>query len=131
MTGRPDTALPENWDAVPGARGCTPQACAFRDLHEDLVGAGATAVFGVSTQPPEYQAEAAARLHLPYDLLSDAHQELGKRMKLPSFELGGAIYYSRLTLIVQDQLVRKVFYPVFPPDENPTAVLSWLRVNAA
>lgn len=129
MTGRPDRALPDNWDMLPGARGCTPQNCAFRDLFGDLRDAGATRIFGMSTQSPEDQKEAAQRLHLPYPLLSDASGAFGKALNLPSFEVDGKKLLRRLTLISRGSRIMKVFYPVFPPDQNAADVLSWLGEN--
>lgn len=125
-TGRPDEALPDGWDLIPGARGCTPQACAFRDSCDDLKTAGARAVFGLSTQTTSYQQEAARRLHLPYPLLSDAKLELTKALKLPTMEVEDMVLLKRLTLIIRDGIVETVFYPVFPPDQSADAVLRWL-----
>ena len=130
MTGTPGTALPEGWDATPGARGCTPQACAFRDLHDDLVKAGAGRVFGLSTQTIEDQKEAATRLHLPYPLLSDNGLMFADAVGLPRFVLYGKAYFKRMTLVIEDSFVKKVFYPVFPPDRAAADVLEWLRSDA-
>lgn len=127
MTGRPDVALPEGWDEIPGARGCTPQACSFRDLHAELVAAGAGAVYGLSTQNTEYQREAAARLHLPYPLLSDHNLAFADDLGLPRFEADGKTLLKRMALILTDGVVEKVFYPVFPPDRNAGDVLAWLK----
>ena len=127
-TGRPDQELPTGWNAIPGARGCTPQSCAFRDHYEELKRAGSAQVFGLSTQDTAYQREAAERLHLPFELLSDAKLELAKALKLPMFEVDGMTLIKRLTLILRDGAIEKVFYPVFPPDQNAAQVLSWLRV---
>ncbi|WP_047866528.1 peroxiredoxin [Rubrobacter aplysinae] len=128
MTGRPGEALPDGWDATPGARGCTPQSCAFRDHHTELRGLG-TRVFGLSTQSTPYQREAAERLGLPYPLLSDAELRFTQGLGLPTFEAGGMTLIRRLTLVVRDGLVEKVFYPVFPPDANAGEVAEWLRDN--
>lgn len=130
MTGRPGEALPDGWDAIPGARGCTPEACAFRDHHADLLAAGAGAVYGLSSQSPGEQAEAATRLHLPFPLLSDPELQLaGGRLRLPTFEAGGTIRYRRLTLIVAAGTIEHVFYPIFPPDAHAAEVLRWLRAE--
>jgi peroxiredoxin len=127
MTGRPGTALPQGWDAIPGARGCTPEACGFRDRHTDLAAAGAARVYGVSSQDTGYQREAAERLGLPYAILSDSGLRLAEALGLPTFEAGGMRLYKRLTLIVCDGVIEHVFYPVFPPDEHAAQVLDWLR----
>ena len=128
LTGRPDQNLPPGWDDIPGARGCTPQSCAFRDHHAELRAAGA-AVVGVSTQTPEYQAEAADRLNLSYPLVSDADLRLTRELALPTFEAGGEVLLRRLTLLVRDGVVEHVWYPVFPPDSHPQEVLSWLQAG--
>jgi peroxiredoxin len=128
MTGRPGVALPEGWDAIPGARGCTPQSCAFRDHHAELRALG-TGVFGLSAQTTDYQREARDRLHLPFDLLSDSGLELKAALSLPTFAAGGIELYKRLTLIAEDGRIAKVFYPVFPPDRNADGVLEWLRTQ--
>ncbi|MBX9627688.1 MAG: peroxiredoxin [Gemmataceae bacterium] len=128
MTGRPGVPLPDGWDAVPGARGCTPQACGFRDLAAEFAAAG-TAVVGVSTQPADEQAEAAARLHLPFPLLSDADLRLTAALRLPTFPAGGRERIKRLTLVIRGGRVVKVFYPIFPPDRHAAEVLAWLREN--
>ena len=129
-TGRPDRELPTGWNAIPGARGCTPQSCAFRDHHEELRRAGAGQVFGLSTQDTAYQREAVERLHLPFDLLSDEKLEFARALKLPIFEVAGMTLIKRLTLIARDGAIVKVFYPVFPPDRNAGDVLAWLRALA-
>jgi peroxiredoxin len=126
MTGRPGVPLPEGWDAIPGARGCTPQSCAFRDHHAELAALGA-GVFGLSTQDGDYQREAATRLHLPFALLSDRDLALGAALSLPVFEVSGRPLYRRLTLIADAGRIVKVFYPVFPPDRNAGDVVAWLR----
>lgn len=130
MTGRPGVPLPEGWDAIPGARGCTPQSCAFRDHHAELAAHGA-GVFGLSTQDSDYQREAAARLHLPFPLLSDAGLALRDALTLPVFEVDGRPLYRRLTLIADAARIVKVFYPVFPPDRNAADVVAWLRAQKA
>lgn len=126
MTGRPDVPLPEGWDSIPGARGCTPQSCAFRDHYAELRALGVE-VFGLSTQSTDYQREAQGRLHLPFQLLSDSGRELKRLLGLPTFMAAGMELYKRLTLIAIDGRIEKAFYPVFPPDRNADEVLAWLR----
>jgi peroxiredoxin len=126
MTGRPGVPLPTDWDRIPGARGCTPEACGFRDLHTELRAAG-TEVYGLSSQTTEYQAEAAARLHLPFPLLSDVRMALGEGLRLPTFAVDDVVLYKRLTLIVCGGRIEHVFYPIFPPDRHAEEVLGWLR----
>jgi peroxiredoxin len=129
-TGVPGQVSPvPDWDMIPGARGCTPQACAYRDLHKELTAAGATRVLGLSTQDTAYQREAAERLHLPFPLLSDERLVLAKAMRLPLMEAGGMTLIKRLAVIVDDGRIGKVFYPVFPPDRNAGDVLAWLEQN--
>jgi peroxiredoxin len=126
-TGRPGEApLTDNWDATPGARGCTPESCGFRDQAAELAAAGA-AVAGVSTQDTEYQREAVERLLLSFPLLSDAELRLAYALRLPVFRAGGQTLLKRLTLIVRDGAVEKVFYPVFPPDRHAEEVLGWIQ----
>ena len=126
-TGRPDEPLPEGWDMIPGARGCTPQSCAFRDHFGELQALGVSAVYGISTQATAYQAEAATRLHLPFALLSDADRKLADALRLPMMEAAGMILNRRLTLIVSGGRIVKVFYPIFPPDRNAGDVIAALR----
>ena len=126
MTGRPGTALPDGWDEIPGARGCTPQSCSFRDHHEELKTLN-TGVYGLSTQTTDYQIEARDRLHLPFELLSDNSLALKAQLRLPTFTAAGMELFKRLTLIVENGTIQKVFYPVFPPDRNADDVLAWLR----
>lgn len=126
MTGRPDRPLPDGWDEIPGARGCTPQSCAFRDVLAELRAVGVGQVFGISTQPTEEQREAAQRLHLPFPLLSDAEGRLTAALGLPTMAVAGMTRLRRLTLIARDRQVRKVFFPVFPPDRNPEDVRAWM-----
>jgi len=129
MTGTPGVALPDGWDLIPGARGCTPHACAFRDLHAELAAAGASAVFGLSTQTLAEQTATAERLHLPFPLLSDSDLSLARAMSLPVMEVAGKTMIKRLALIIDDGVVAKVFYPVFPPDRNAGDVLAWLTAH--
>jgi len=126
MTGRPGMPLPEGWDSIPGARGCTPQACSFRDHYAELKTLN-TSIFGLSAQSPEYQKEARDRLQLPFELLSDNGLRLKQLLRLPTFTVAGKELYKRITLIVDSGRIRKVFYPVFPPDLNAENVLAWLR----
>jgi peroxiredoxin (alkyl hydroperoxide reductase subunit C) len=129
-TGEPNkVALVEDWDMIPGARGCTPQTCAFRDLYADLKAAGAAHVFGLSTQSNSYQTEMASRLHLPFPVLSDEKLELTRALELPTMEVAGLTLIKRLALIIDDARVIHVFYPVFPPDRNAGDVLAWLNDN--
>lgn len=130
MTGRPDLELPEGWDEIPGARGCTPQSCSFRDHHEELRSLGVR-IFGLSAQSTEYQREAKERLHLPFELLSDEGLSFASALGLPTFEADGMLLIKRVTLIVADGEVEKVFYPVFPPDKNAGEVIEWLSGNTS
>jgi peroxiredoxin len=126
-TGRPDQDLPRGWDMIPGARGCTPQSCSFRDHFAQLRGLGVQYVFGVSTQSTDYQQEAAARLHLPFPLLSDENLTLAHALSLPLMEVEGMRLNRRLTMIVRDGVIIRVFYPVFPPDKNVDDVIAVLE----
>jgi len=125
-TGRPGEPLPDGWNDIPGARGCTPQSCSYRDSLAEFAQLGA-AVVGVSAQSAAEQAEFAAREHIPFPLLSDPGMHLADRLALPTFEVAGMTLYKRLTLIAEAGRVAKVFYPVFPPDRDATQVLNWLR----
>jgi peroxiredoxin len=127
MTGRPGVDLPDGWDAIPGARGCTPEACAFRDHHSDLRAAGASTVYGLSSQDTDYQREAVERLHLPFSMLSDGDLVLSRMLGLPTFAVGQTTLYKRLTLVITDGRIEYVFSPVFPPDEHAAEVLAWLQ----
>ncbi len=129
-TGRPDQDLPQGWNEIPGARGCTPQSCAFRDRYRELQALGAQ-VFGLSTQDTEYQREAGKRLHLPFELLSDESGAFANGLRLSILEIASMKLIKRLTLIVFDGVIEKVFYPVFPPDRNAQEVTNWLAQNAA
>jgi peroxiredoxin len=128
-TGRPDKDPPQGWNEIPGARGCTPQSCAFRDHYQELRALGAE-VFGLSTQDNNYQREAVERLHLPFPLLSDEKLTFTKALKLPTFEVEAMTLIKRLTLVIRNGLVEHVFYPVFPPDKNAAEVIGWLHKNA-
>jgi peroxiredoxin len=129
LTGKPGLELPDGWDEIPGARGCTPQSCAFRDHHEELREAGAARVFGLSSQGSAYQREAAERLHLPFALLSDEKLQFAQALKLPQMTVAGQTLLKRLAMIIDDGRITKVFYPVFPPDRNARDVLVWLKDN--
>ena len=129
MTGRPGVALPEGWDEIPGARGCTPQACSFRDHHAEL-NALYAGVFGLSAQSSGDQREARGRLHLPFHLLSDSDLKLGEALGLPTFEAARMRLFKRLTLIARNGRIEKVFYPVVHPDRNADDVIAWLRSDA-
>src|SRR5437899_2670041 len=131
-TGEPGKiSLVDDWDMIPGARGCTPQTCSFRDLFAELKAAGAKHVFGLSTQSNEYQAEMASRLHLPFPVLSDEKLALTRALDLPTMEVAGLTLIKRLALIIDDARITRVFYPVFPPDRNAGEVLAWLKDNPA
>jgi peroxiredoxin len=127
-TGRPDQPLPTGWDEIPGARGCTPQSCAYRDLAAQLGALGAR-IFGLSTQDSAYQQEAVARLHLPFPLLSDERLEMTTALSLPTFEVDGMTLIKRLTLIIDDGVIETVFYPVVSPDADAANVAAWLRAH--
>jgi peroxiredoxin len=126
LTGRPEIALPEGWDEIPGARGCTPQACDFSNHYLELLHLNAS-VFGLSSQATDYQLELKQRLHLPFDLLSDSNFQLRNVLTLPVFKVGGLLLYKRLTLIVENSVIKKVYYPVFPANENASQVVDWLK----
>ncbi|XAT59151.1 redoxin family protein [Rhodobacteraceae bacterium IMCC1335] len=130
MTGRPDVPLPDGWDGIPGARGCTPQSCAFRDHYADLKALGVDHLFGLSTQTTEYQVEAAERMHLPFPLLSDADLTFANALELPTFEVEGMTLLKRMALILRDGEIIKTFYPVFPPDRNADDVMEWLKAQS-
>ena len=129
-TGEPGKiSLVDDWDMIPGARGCTPQTCAFRDLFAELRAAGAAQVFGLSTQSNDYQTEMASRLHLPFPVLSDEKLELVDALNLPVMDVAGLTLIKRLALVIDDAKITHVFYPVFPPDRNAGDVLEWLQAN--
>jgi peroxiredoxin len=129
-TGQPHADPPRGWNEIPGARGCTPQSCAFRDHHDELRALGVQ-VFGLSTQDADYQREAVARLHLPFQLLSDARLAFARALRLPTFEVESMTLIKRLTLVIKDGVVETVFYPVFPPDKNAADVIAWLSRHPA
>ena len=126
-TGRPGQPLPEGWDGIPGARGCTPQSCGFRDHFAELKQLGVAQLFGLSTQTTDYQREAMERLHLPFALLSDVELQLTRALKLPTFEVAGMTLIKRMVWVIDDGVITKVFYPVFPPDQSAEEVVAWLR----
>jgi len=129
-TGQPGVALPDGWDSIPGARGCTPQSCAFRDHHDELRRLGAAGVYGLSSQTTDYQREVHDRLHLPFLLLSDTELSLKAELRLPTFTTSGMELYRRITLVIDNGTISKVFYPVFPPDRSAGEVVDWLRAGA-
>ncbi len=129
-TGKPDQELPTGWNAIPGARGCTPQSCAFRDHYQELRNLGVGNLFGLSTQDTAYQREAVERLHLPFELLSDEKLEFARALKLPTFAVDGMTLIKRLTLIAREGVIERVFYPVFPSDANAGEVAAWLAAQA-
>jgi peroxiredoxin len=126
-TGVPGQASPQGWDQIPGARGCTPQSCGFRDHFAELQRLGVARVFGLSTQDSAYQREAVERLHLPFAVLSDERLELARAIKLPTFKVAGMTLLKRMALVIDAGIITKVFYPVFPPDKNADEVIGWLR----
>jgi peroxiredoxin len=128
-TGRPGQALPTGWDGIPGARGCTPQSCAFRDHFAEIKALGVAQLYGLSTQDTPYQREAVERLHLPFAILSDAELKLTRALTLPTFTVDGMELIKRMAWIVDDGVIVKVFYPVFPPDRNAADVIEWLAAN--
>jgi peroxiredoxin len=129
-TGEPGKPLPDGWDAVPGARGCTPQSCGFRDHFAELKRLGVSHVFGLSTQDTAYQREAVERLHLPFAILSDQDLRLTRALDLPTFEILGMTLLKRMALVIEDGVIGKVFYPVFPPDKNAEEVITWLAARS-
>ncbi len=130
-TGVPGVDAPAGWDDIPGARGCTPQSCGFRDHFADLKSLGVAHVFGMSTQDTGYQREAAERLHLPFVILSDAELDFASSLHLPLFMTSGMTLLSRMAMVIEDGSIVKVFYPVFPPDKNAEEVIAWLRDRRA
>jgi len=126
-TGRPGQATPTGWDGIPGARGCTPQSCGFRDHFADLKRLGVAHLFGLSTQTTTYQREAAERLHLPFAILSDEQLALTRALDLPTFSVDGMTLIRRMAWLVDDGVITKLFYPVFPPDKSAEEVVNWIR----
>jgi peroxiredoxin len=129
QAGRPGRPLPAGWDAIPGARGCTPQSCGFRDRASEL-GAFGARVAGLSAQPLDDQVEFAERNRMPFPVIADPERRLGAALRLPTFEAGGKTLYRRLALVAERGEIVKVFYPVFPPDRNAPEVLAWLRAKS-
>jgi peroxiredoxin len=130
LIGRPDSPPMPGWNEIPGARGCTPQSCAFRDIYTEFTSLGVP-VYGASTQSHSEQVEASERLHLPFELVSDYSFELVSALQLPTFEYNSLVLIKRLTLIVKNGIIEKVFYPVFPPNENAANVMAWFKENQA
>ena len=128
-TGVPGVDLPPGWNDIPGARGCTPQSCGFRDHFDELKRLGVAQLYGLSTQDSAYQQEAATRLHLPFAILSDEKMALTRALKLPTFTTSGMILLKRMALVIDDGVITKVFYPVFPPDKNAEEVMAWLHAS--
>ena len=126
-TGEPGKPSPDGWDAIPGARGCTPQSCGFRDHFGELQNLGVARVYGLSTQTTDYQREVAERLHLPFTILSDAAFKLTDALDLPTFDAGDMRLLKRMAWVIDDGVITKVFYPVFPPDKNAEEVVAWLK----
>ena len=128
-TGVPGVDPPEGWDQIPGARGCTPQSCSFRDHFSELKGLGIAQLYGLSTQDTEYQREAATRLHLPFPILSDVKLALTKALNLPTFTAAGMTLLKRMAWVIDDGRITKAFYPVFPPDRNAAEVIAWIQAS--
>jgi peroxiredoxin len=126
-TGVPGADPPQGWDLIPGARGCTPQSCGFRDHAGELKDLGVAHLFGLSTQDTAYQQEAGARLHLPFPILSDEKLALTQALKLPTFSAAGMTLLKRMALVIDDGVITKAFYPVFPPDKNAEDVIAWIK----
>jgi peroxiredoxin len=129
-TGRPGQALPTGWNEIPGARGCTPQSCSFRDHFAELKRLGVARLFGLSTQDLDYQREAVERLHLPFAILSDADLKLTRALGLPTFQVDGMTLIRRMAWVIDDGVITHVFYPVFPPDKSAEAVVAWLQASS-
>jgi peroxiredoxin len=128
-TGVPGQPSPEGWDSIPGARGCTPQSCSFRDHFTELKRLGVANLYGLSTQDTGFQREAAERLKLPFAVLSDVELKLTRAIKLPTFSIAGMTLLKRMALVIDDGKITRVFYPVFPPDKNAEEVIAWLKAN--
>ena len=129
MTGRPDLPMPDGWDLIPGARGCTPQSCAFRDHAAEIAALGVSNLYGLSTQDTDHQREAADRLHLPFPLLSDQQLKLTSALNLPTLSVENLTLTKRLTMVIDNGRITMVFYPVFPPDQHADVVIDWLKRN--
>jgi peroxiredoxin len=128
-TGVPGRPMPQGWDAIPGARGCTPQSCSFRDHFAELRALGVAHLYGLSTQDTDYQREAVQRLKLPFPILSDRDHAFARAIKLPTFEVAGMALLKRMVLIIDAGRITKVFYPVFPPDKSAGEVVAWLQAS--
>ena len=128
-TGVPGVDLPPGWNEIPGARGCTPQSCGFRDHFDELKRLGVAQLYGLSTQDTAYQQEAATRLHLPFAILSDEKMALTRALKLSTFTTSGMTLLKRMALVIDDGVITKAFYPVFPPDKNAEEVIGWLQAS--
>ena len=128
-TGVPGEPPLDGWDAIPGARGCTPQSCSFRDHFAELKGLGIDHLYGLSTQDSAYQSEAVRRLHLPFPILSDSNLALARALKIPTFTIAGMTLLKRMALVLDGGVISKVFYPVFPPDKSAEEVIAWLRAS--
>ena len=128
MTGHPKRPLPDNWDNIPGASGCTPQTCSFRDLYDQIIVQNAVPI-GLSTQSVEDLKEMTERLQIPYDVVSDQQLFFSLALKLPTFSIGEKKFIKRLTLIIEKSVIKHVFYPIFPPNEHINEVLEWLKNN--
>ena len=126
MTGQPNVALPDGWDQIPGARGCTPQSCSFRDHYQELQALGAE-VIGLSVQTTEYQQEMADRLHLPFPVVSDVNYGFQKALNMPTFETAGMTLLKRVTLIANNGVIEAVHYPIFPSDSDAAWVVDYLK----
>ena len=128
MTGRPDRSLPPNWDLIPGARGCTSQTCDFRDNYDEIVSLNAIPI-GVSTQPIDDLKEMVTRLGVFYDVVSDINLRFAKKLTLPTFDIEDKVFLKRTTLIIEKSVIKKVFYPIFPPNKHVHEVIEWLKIN--
>ena len=128
-TGRPGQDLPTGWDGIPGARGCTPQSCSFRDHFAELKALGVKRLYGLSTQDIAYQREAVERLHLPFAILSDASLLLTRALNLPTFSVEGMTLIKRMAWVIDDGAIARLFYPVFPPDRSAAQVVAWLQAS--
>ena len=128
MTGRPDKPLPNNWNNIPGAKGCTIQTCLFRDNYDEIIGLNAVPI-GISTQDVDYNKEMSSRLKIPHDVLSDARLELRNELSIPTFSVDSKFFFKRITLIVEKKIIKKVFYPINDINKHIEDVLKWLKQN--